>query len=390
MNIFKNRKNRNLLFILSVVSLLFLSCSNDATLKNIEQDISDLKSEYAPDTRVARFEIEVDKSDDTYILSGHTTSLKARDALLKKLDADAVVYKDKIISYPDSTVGNQSFGIVNLSACNIRSAPKHSAELATQELLGTILTILSKSGEWYLVQTPNKYIGWLDHGGFIRVTDTQLKNFRSQEKVQFNQPVGWVYAKADMSSEVVSDIVAGSQVVDLKNTIGLFSEIELPDGRRGFIQSANTISITDEIGESIIYTAQKFMGVPYLWGGTSSKGFDCSGYTKTMYALNGYLLPRDASQQVNAGELINTDKSWKNLIPGDLLFFGSYRDDGSERITHVAIYMGDGKIIHAAGRVKVESLNPNDPNFAKDRYETFIKAKRMVSENQPLESVLSI
>jgi cell wall-associated NlpC family hydrolase len=366
------------------ILLLLSSCTNSRQLDDIKSSINQLKKTYAPDRRTDRFDVDVMASGDQYVISGHTTSVKARDLLLQKLDSVGIVYRDDIITYPDSTVGDQTWAVVPLSVCNIRSEPKHSGELATQELMGTVLNVLSRQDEWYLVQTPNRYIGWLDHGGLVPMTESQIIHWKEQTKHIYMLASGWVYEQADVNSPVVSDIVAGATVIDKNNAVGLFSEVELPDGRSGYLLKGNTLVTSPGDTNDLVATARHFMGVPYLWGGTSSKGFDCSGFSKTIYALHGFLLPRDASQQVRVGILIETDKTWKNLIPGDLLFFGHYREDGSERITHVAMYMGDGKIIHAAGRVKIESLNPKDPDFANDRYDTFIKAKRMVKDGRSL------
>ena len=99
---------------------------------------------------------------------------------------------------------------------------------------------------------------------------------------------------------------------------------------------------------------KKFIGVPYLWGGTSSKGFDCSGFTKTVYLMNGIIIPRDASQQVNEGLLVDADRNWDKLQEGDLMFFGYYKN-GKRRIDHVAIWIGNGKFIQASKNVRINS-----------------------------------
>ncbi len=366
-------------YICISLAILLSNCTTDKYSPEINSTIDVLKQSYAPDRRTDRFDVEISQVGATYILSGQTTSIEARDQLINKLDSLSIPFKDRIITLPDSSVGLATWGVVHLSVCNIRSEPKHSGELATQEVMGTVLRVLSKKGEWYLVQTPNRYLGWLDHGGLITMTDNEINHWNSQTKRVSYQPTGWVYQLPDVSSPTVSDLVAGSVVIE-KGVKGKFAAVELPDGRSGYIATQNSLVLNRGNEVDLVESAKRFLGVPYLWGGTSAKGFDCSGFTKTIYSLHGYLIPRDASQQVRVGKQIKTDKSWSNLIPGDLLFFGSYRADGSERITHVAIYMGGGKIIHAAGRVKIESLNPSDPDFANDRYDTFIKAKRMVEE----------
>ena len=106
---------------------------------------------------------------------------------------------------------------------------------------------------------------------------------------------------------------------------------------------------------------------------------DCSGFTKTVYYLNGLMLPRDASQQVHVGIEVETDPSLKNLQPGDFLFFGrKATSSAKEKITHVAIYLGDGKMIHSSERVRIQSLKRGDEDFAENRLNTLVRAKRLL------------
>jgi cell wall-associated NlpC family hydrolase len=117
-----------------------------------------------------------------------------------------------------------------------------------------------------------------------------------------------------------------------------------------------------------------------LWGGTSAKGMDCSGFTKMVYFLNGIVLERDASQQVNQGSLIDTQNGFDKLQTGDLLFFGEHKTDSTkERVTHVAIYLGNYQYIHEAGRVKINSFDKDASNFNEYRLKHFIRAKRILN-----------
>ena len=165
-----------------------------------------------------------------------------------------------------------------------------------------------------------------------------------------------------------------------------FFLVNYPDERVAYVKKDEAKLFNDwydslkPSGETILKTAYRFMGIPYLWGGTSTKGMDCSGFTKTVYFLNGIILQRDASQQVNTGELVKTDDGWQNLQAGDLLFFGRKADENrKERITHVAIYIGDGDFIHAAGRVKINSFNPEKSYYSDYRKSGFIRAKRILT-----------
>ena len=117
----------------------------------------------------------------------------------------------------------------------------------------------------------------------------------------------------------------------------------------------------------------KLKGVPYLWGGMSPKGVDCSGLVRWSYLMNGILLPRNASQSIKCGDPINLD----SLQRGDLVYFGSPAKDGKpQRVTHVGIYIGDNRIIHASHLVRVNSLSPSDEDYYENAHR-LIAARRL-------------
>jgi cell wall-associated NlpC family hydrolase len=125
--------------------------------------------------------------------------------------------------------------------------------------------------------------------------------------------------------------------------------------------------------ESIIATAFRLKGVPYLWGGMTPKGVDCSGLVRWSCLMNGILLPRNASQIIHCGDEVSLDKMQR----GDLVFFGTPAKDGKpQRVTHIGIHIGEGRIIHSSHMVRVNSLDPNEPDYYENAHR-LIAARRL-------------
>ena len=128
---------------------------------------------------------------------------------------------------------------------------------------------------------------------------------------------------------------------------------------------------------SIVRSASTFIGLPYLWGGSSSKGFDCSGFSQTVYYLNGIILLRDASLQALHGINVDISQGYGQLKPGDLLFFGT-KENSKLHVTHVAVYIGDSEYIHSSGRVMINSLDSTRSNYSGYRKHFLLAAKRII------------
>ncbi|MNX97207.1 Gamma-D-glutamyl-L-lysine endopeptidase [compost metagenome] len=173
-----------------------------------------------------------------------------------------------------------------------------------------------------------------------------------------------------------------------------FYKIAYPDGRTAYIpvKSAQNykqwLSRPNPDAAQILATAKTLIGTPYLWGGTSVKGVDCSGFTKTCFFLNGIILPRDASQQaligepvdIYEGDSVSLIKCLKNLKAGDLLFFAAAKGKSANpRVTHTAIYMEDGQFIQSAGMVRINSLVPSAPDYSFGQSPTLVGARRILN-----------
>jgi hypothetical protein len=355
-------------------------------MDKVNSIIQTVKEKFAPDKRVAVFNLEATESDKNIIIKGETTLTDAKSEFIKLMKESNLKFEDQIEMLPSEKLGEKKFGVINLSVANIRSKPDHPAELATQSILGTPIKILKKGEDgYYLIQTPDNYVAWLDDDGFTFMTEDQLNGWKSSPKIIYTKEFGFSYSEADVNSQTVSDLVAGN-LLKIMGEDSDYYLVNYPDGRVAYIKKDEAKLFNDWYsslnpnGEAILKTAYRFIGIPYLWGGTSAKGMDCSGFTKTVYYLNGIVLQRDASQQVNNGELVDTKDGWQNLQSGDLLFFGRKASgDKKEKITHVAIYIGDGDFIHAAGRVKINSFNPGKTYYSDYRKSGFIRAKRILT-----------
>jgi len=377
---------RNFSFFLFVTTAALISgCQTTMTSKTdelIESKITDIKSMFAPDKRVALFQPIATNEAGKFVISGYTNIAEAKKALFDSLNAYGVQFTDSLELLPSAALNGKVFGIVNNSVANIRSEPKHSAELATQALLGTPLNILRQAGEWYLVQTPDKYISWVDHGGLVLQTAAEFDAWKSTDKVIFTEVTGFSYSEESETSMVVSDLVMGS-VLEKTGERTDFYSVRYPDGRLAFVKKAETKEIEPWLAEALTSpeklttVAFQLMGAPYLWGGTSTKGMDCSGFTKTVYLMNGLVIPRDASQQVFAGKAVDASAGWDQLQIGDLLFFGSpASEDKKERVVHVGMWIGEKRFIHASGQVRISSVNPADQLYDEFNTKRFLRARR--------------
>jgi uncharacterized protein YgiM (DUF1202 family) len=367
------------------VVFLFTSCRDTATNVKIAETVTKLKAKYAPDRRLAVFDMDWRLEGNNVVVRGQVDNREAKDEILaqaKQISGLDVI--DSIEVLPNPKLGNRIYGIIRVSVANLRREPGHSSELTSQALMGSVVKILKSNRGWSYCQMPDKYLGWMERGSYIAAGDSLATSWNNAQKVIVIQPYGTIRSEPNLDAEPVSDVVVGVTLKDLGRQ-GNWVKVELPDKRQGYVQSELIEDFVTWKGsrqanpENIVSTAKQFKGLPYLWGGTSAKGFDCSGFTKTVYWLNGVELLRDANQQVRAGEEIEPGRTFENLRKGDLLFFGrKAQNDSTERIVHVGIYIGNREFIHSSTMVEINSLDPNSPVFNKYRYDTFIRAKRLL------------
>lgn len=350
--------------------------------------IDSISDRFIPDKRMGICEIKVASGENgTLILRGETTNHHLKETIIETLSNHGNKLVDSILILPDTLKNKKYTGLATLSVINIRKHPEHSAEMVSQAILGTPLRILKNEDDWLLIETPDHYLGWAESSSVESMTSIEMAQWKRSERVIILVNTGWIYSSPDESG-ITGDFVAGCIFVKEGENHG-YTKVRLPDGREGYITSKSLIDFnTWRINincteESIVSCASTFIGLPYLWGGTSSRGLDCSGFSKTVYYLNGIILFRDASQQALHGLNVDFSADYSKLKPGDLLFFGK-KVDAKLHVTHVAVYKGNSEYINSSGRVQINSLDSTRTNFASFRANSLLSVKRVIGiEDDP-------
>jgi SH3-like domain-containing protein len=272
------------------------------------------------------------------------------------------------------------FGLVRVSVADIRRAPDQKSEQITQAIMGTKVIILGRPrGKWVRICLPDGYRGWI-HRGLLRYSPEEyIRRWFKEAKILVTVPWTMIYSQRARRSDPVSDVVIGTKLCLVDQSVH-WLRVRLPDDRQGWIARRDTMEDAHLIhpeggtGQDIVRLARRFRGIPYLWGGLTPKGFDCSGFVQTVFGLNGYALPRDAHQQHRCGQAIS---SRKNLLPADLLFF---KAPEAGRVTHVAIHLSEEQFIHCSDFVRTNSLNPSAPDYHADVSKHYVGARRIVGD----------
>jgi hypothetical protein len=252
-----------------------------------------------------------------------------------------------------------------LSVVPVRLEPSHKSELINQILFGDTCEILETSGDWVFCRLAyDDYQGWVEK--------KQLMIIDEKEYIRLNS--GMLHISTEHLSIVTDQhssdpywIVAGSLIPEpVKKEFHIFHRYFRQEGTSKPFE-ANSIS-----GADIYNTAMSFLHSPYLWGGKTFLGFDCSGFTQVVYRLNGIRLLRDAYQQATQGE----DVSFlSDAVAGDLLFF----DNDLGKIIHAGIYLGESHIIHASGKVRVDKIDHQGIfNFETNKYTHSLRLIRRI------------
>ncbi|MFA6339273.1 MAG: C40 family peptidase [Bacteroidales bacterium] len=385
-------------FLAAFVALAVLAgCGKGRTPEQLSGISDNVKSAFAPDRREKVYEItfEKQKGKRIYVARGSTSEEGVVPALTAAAASHGITLADSIRVLPDPALGDAIYGVTTLSVANLRYEPRYASESATQTLMGMPLRILEKKGGWTRVKTPEGYIAWVSSGSLQEMDLAAYEKWMASPKVIVNKHYTLFREQPLPGAQVVSDGVWGN-IAELEGQTPLYYKVRLPDGKQAYLSRYDAepfqswAQAENPLPEDIISTALQFVGFPYLWAGTSVKAMDCSGLVKTVYYLNGIILLRDASQQARMGEQVDISEGWGNMRMGDLLFFGRKATaDRKESITHVGIYIGDARFIHSAGRVRVNSLDPESDIYYEGS-DRLVRASRILNHVDDGTHVVSI
>ena len=347
--------------LLRKISLLMLTVfsMSVATAQSVDDMLTDLKKTIAPDGRTAIWDVNTTMQNGVVTLYGKVDSNRLNEAIENALNGAGVKFNNNLIVLEN--MPEKPWALVKLSVASLRTAGRHSAEMATQGIMGMPLQVLDRDDDWYRVRMPDDYIAYVPGNSLIRIDNARFEEWKKAKRY-----IVTVYQTRLVSEPkgdaTVSDLVMGN-ILEYKGEQGKWVRLATPDGREGYVEKSEVEELAkwakqDFNAAQIEATAHRMMGSGYLWGGTSTKLTDCSGLAKVSYFSNAIILQRDASQQALTGEIIKANE-WQQAQTGDLLFFGTQ----SGRVTHVAIYLRDGKYIHCSGQVKINSVDPADPDY---------------------------
>ncbi|MGQ1890201.1 C40 family peptidase [Thermophagus sp. OGC60D27] len=360
--------------IIITITILLGSCSADQQVQSV---IDRFRSKYVGDSREQVFVVKKERiSRSTFILRGEIDDPEIKSALVDSLSSLGYGILDSVIVLPHNVL--YPWALIDLSVATMRASAAHTAPMVSQGLMGMPVRVLKEKGNWAFIQTPDRYLGWCEKAALYFLDSISLNRWKNSPRVMVTSRLALM--KDPETGAVAGDVVAGCLLEETaRDNQKIY--VKTPSGICGFIGEAQALSLTRDNfpvilnDQNIKSTALSLIRTPYLWGGTSVHALDCSGFTKTVYRLQGVELPRDASLQAAYGKEIDVEQGWGQFHTGDLLFFSPRK--GSDQITHVGLYLGDSEFIHEAGKVKVNSLDSTRSNFSPFRLHTLIKVRRI-------------
>lgn len=312
--------------------------------------IEDIRRRTVPDRRLGVFDVTLSDDDAGHHLAGVTTSREALSAL-RRLAAEAHLAVD-VRTLPDRGVASEAAAVVTAALAPLQSGPAVRAERSSEVLHGETLTVLERRDAWLRVRAGDGYHGWI-HDGYVRTGAADWAG-------------DWADRAEGRSLGLELRLPDGRARLPLGARVALRRDggVETADGRGGEIVGGAVRAEREARAEARLlappeWALRWFGAAPYLWGGRTEWGTDCSGLVQTVYQFRGAPLPRDTDLQIGAGVDVAIAKDGRGYEAGDLLFFAE-----QGRVSHVALWAGAGHIVHSAlsrGGVGTDDLFGDEP-----------------------------
>jgi gamma-D-glutamyl-L-lysine dipeptidyl-peptidase len=324
----------------------------------VERAVDDIRRKWVPDGRLGVFDVSIDAKAGAQqaaplLLTGSTTSRDARDALRRLAGESGLL--EKVVLLPNEVPAPAA--IVTAAVAPLQGEPRVSVPRVSEALHGEPLDVLEHREEWLRVRAPDGYIAWI-HAGYVATGP------RAWSEDWQQRATGRALSADIVTPDGRRRLPTGGRVALRRGVV------ELADGQRGAV-AAGSVRREHELRVEARHLAlpelaqRWFAGAPYLWGGRTEWGIDCSGLAQAVYGARGIALPRDSDQQFGQGREISMSADGKGYEAGDLLFFAE-----RGRVSHVALWSGAGTIVHSAlsrGGVGSDRLFGDEPRMVRMR-----------------------
>jgi cell wall-associated NlpC family hydrolase len=329
-------------------------------------------TEFLDDPRQFPFKVEAtEQQDGTVALTGYVGFEENRTTLLQFLGVLGVQIGDETIEVlPSANLGEEKFGFVSVTAAPYWAEPREGSERVTVGLMGDPVFLLRAEKDGFLLAMGNEgYVGHIHESNIVRTNAEGFDARNGERRARL--------LRNETTAEGTVLPAGAILFLEEEQTADGMVAVVLPTGGRVHLPPDAVAIAHDTPGatEAALATAHTLMGTPYVWGGRSLEGIDCSGLVQTSFRTVGISLPRDSDQQALVGTLTGTRWHRGSMQRGDAVYFvGRWGT-----ISHTGIYLGDGQYIEAAGPgVQITSLREGDENYSERRARTFVFSKRFI------------
>lgn len=254
--------------------------------------------------------------------------------------------------------------VVTRPVASMYSSPDRGAEVVSQAIYGAAVGVIESRSGWHRIRTADQYTGWVP-AAWLRLLRSGERPYPAAKAAVVSSLFANLYREPDVTRHeplVTLPFEARLEVAAEPEAEGRrWIEVRLPDGGHGWIQRGDVAFEPARLdAPALVSFARRFLGLPYLWGGTTTFGYDCSGFTQMLLRQRGIVIPRDAGPQMRWEGFAPAAR--ERLEPGDLVFFGS----SPEKITHAGMYLGGGEFVHATTWQKpvVQVSRLDDPHWS--------------------------